>query len=340
MFLPKNAAILFGVCAALAACDGAPRRDLTAPDSEAGPLDAQSVSLLAPNTWAGKASLPGDRPRQGRTGLRASSLDNFIYVFGGRTPAGRSTRVDAYNITTNSWSPRAPLPSARANLNGASTINRLIYVTGGQANGSSFPLTRTLYVYNPATDNWVQKADMPQAGGCGAQGVIGGLLYVYVGCTNVQSHHLFRYNPATNIWVTRAAPPTRHSIPAAAGVISGRFYLAGGATGGVPNNRTLDVYNPVTNTWTTRAPMPGAQGVSATGVIGGRLFAAGGVDAMFLPIGTLRVYNPVTNIWTTRAPMPAPRFDAAGTPAAGLLFVIGGSGANGSFSGRNEAYTP
>lgn len=183
---------------------------------------------------------------------------------------------------------------------------------------------------------------MPQAGSCGAQGVIGGLLYVYVGCTNVQNgHHLFRYNPATNIWVTRAAPPSRHVSPAAAGVINGRFYLAGGiANGGLPNNLTLDVYNPTTNTWTTRAPLPGEQAASATGVIGGRLFAAGGVDDMFLPIGTLRVYNPATNRWTTRAPMPAPRFDAAGTPAAGLLFVIGGGTPNGGLTGRNEAYTP
>jgi N-acetylneuraminic acid mutarotase len=339
MFQLKNAAILFGLCAALVACDGAPTRDLTAPDPAAGALDAQNVSLLAPsNTWTGKASLPGDRPRQGRSSLKASSLDNFIYVFGGEAPAGISARVDAYNITTNSWSPRAPLPSARLLLNGASTINRLIYVTGGF--NSAFAFTKTLYVYNAATDSWVRKADMPQTGSCGAQGVIGGLLYVYVGCTNASNaHHLFRYNPATNIWVTRAAPPTRHVNPAAAGVITGKFYLAGGFSNVSTDNLTLDVYNPATNTWTTRAPLPGAQRAGATGVIGGKLFAAGGDAGTASPIGTLRVYDPATNLWTTKAPMPTPRGDAAGTPAAGLLFVIGGHALN-SFTGRNEAYTP
>jgi N-acetylneuraminic acid mutarotase len=331
-----HCAILLGISAlalSLSSCND-DQPDLVSPQGPQPSRVEQAAALLAPNTWATKAVMP-----QGRSQVKSTSYNNLIFVIGGRTPlGGPRTRVDAYNITTNTWSSRAPLPSARTALNGATTINGVIYVTGGF--NTSFALTKTVYAYNVSTNTWTRKADMPQVGSCGAQGTIGGLLYVYAGCTNVPNgDQLFRYNPASNTWVTRAPPPTQHASPAAAGVINGRFYLAGGITDGAQSNPTLNVYNPATNTWATRAPMPGEQSNSATGVIGGRLFAAGGADQNGTT-GTLRVYNPATNTWATRAPMTTPRFDAAGTPAAGLLWVMGGVNSAGNTTNKNEAYTP
>ncbi len=52
----NNAGILFGLCFALAACDGSDR-DLTSPGADPGALDPQSASLLsAGNTWATRRS--------------------------------------------------------------------------------------------------------------------------------------------------------------------------------------------------------------------------------------------------------------------------------------------
>jgi len=75
-----------------------------------------------------------------------------------------SRAVEAYTLSTNSWSARKPLPNARFESNGASVINGRLYVTGG-CSGSFFSTcspTKTLYVYNPATNAWSRKADMPR----------------------------------------------------------------------------------------------------------------------------------------------------------------------------------
>jgi N-acetylneuraminic acid mutarotase len=308
----------------LAACD----EGVT--PTQPGTLDAQSVSLLAPsNTWVAKRQLP-----TARFHARAATLNNIIYVVGGtnRTLV-HLRRVDAYDVATNTWSVRHELPSARSYFNGVSVISGMLYVTGGYINGHFGRPVKTLFVYDPGTDTWTAKHDMPQAGACGAQGVIAGKLYVYIAC-DVGTNKLFRYNPVTDHWITLAPPPNPHVLGEGR-VLGGEFYLAGGS-----EEDKLDAYNPATNTWRTRAPMPAPSGVTASAVLNGKLFVAGGIDPETrIPLATLRVYTPTTNTWTTKASMPTARLTAAGAAAGGLFFVIGGEEA-GQVSRKVEAYTP
>jgi N-acetylneuraminic acid mutarotase len=268
-----------------------------------------------------------------RDSHRASTLNNIIYVVGGRNRNGPLRRVDAYDFVANTWSIRQSLPKARFDLNGVSVIGGRLYVTGGFDNAGI--LTKTLYVYNPRTNLWVQRADMPQAGGCGIQGVIAGLLYVYAGCTATGQGRMFRYSSATNTWITLATPPSEHFY-GGGGVIGGKFYLAGGGF----DRDKLDVYNPATNTWTTRAPMAAPAGDVASTVLNGKLYVAGGRglgDGGVL--ATLRVYSPGTNRWTIRTPMPTRRHVMAGAAAGGLFFVLGGI-ENSVATRTVVAYTP
>jgi N-acetylneuraminic acid mutarotase len=333
MFPKQNAAILWSLCAALAACDGAPGPDLTAPEAGGGMADEQRVKALAPsNTWATKRNL-----RAARHSMVAGAINNVIYVVGGRNAAGNSTpTLQAYDLATNIWSARRSLPAARWWAHGASTLNGQLYVAGGY--GSTGGPSKTLYVYDPAANAWMRKADMPEVGCCGAQKVIGGQLYVYNGAYN----HFFRYNPGTNSWVTLAPPPSEHLF-GVAGVIGGRFYLTGGETNDPANrfNSSLHVYNPATNTWSTRASIPAAVTIYMhSGVLAGKFYVAGGLDDNGEPTGTLRVYTPGTNSWTTKAPMPGPRYLGAAAVAGGMLFVIGGSETGFDVSRKVEAYTP
>lgn len=325
---PKHiAAILFGLGSITPACDSNPHRDFTGPNSTAEKLDPE---LRLANTWAAKRPTPA-----ARLSMQAGTIDSFIYVVGGVGNSVTTRRVERYNVLRNLWSSGTALPSARAGLNGASSINRRLYVTGG-LNSSGTP-TRTLYVLDPATGSWLRRADMPQAGCCGGQGVIGGQLYVYT-VRGSTAHGFFRYNPANNQWVTRALPPSRHAGPAA-GAIGGKFYLAGGTRNGFTANVALHVYDPATNSWSTRAPLPMGQARMASAVIGGKLYAAGGVNAG-QTMDTLRVFDPATNAWTKKAPMPTERTDPAGAAANGLFFVIGGVTSIGDTTTKVEAYTP
>lgn len=336
----KSAVMLFGLLSALGACDDTPTRDLTAPDPEA-------AALTVSNTWSTRRS--GFLPA--RADMKAGTIHNIIYLVGGDTRHAGSralVNVEAYNVATNTWSRRRQLPDGRSAIHGASAIGGKLYVSGGLKilPPGSFRETRTLFVYNPVTNTWVRKADMPAAGFDGAQGVIGGRLYVYVGNDFFTSgDHFFRYNPATNTWVTLPRPPVQHAS-GMGGVINGKFYLVGGFGFFSDANATLNVYDPATNTWTTKASMTEPRLHLAGGVIKGKLYVAGGSTigktGGFTVRATLEVYNPATDRWTRKRSMPTARSSAAGAVASGRLFVIGGDlgPAGGPQTTKVEAYTP
>jgi N-acetylneuraminic acid mutarotase len=322
----------------LAACNTAPD-DPTEPTAPTAKAEAAVLALA--NTWATKAPIP-----RAATSAAAGAINNVIYFVGGLVLTNHALVatdvVRAYTIATNSWSLRAKLPGKRIGPNGASTLNGRLYVSGGV--NSSGVATKTLFEYNPGTNTWTQKANMPFGGSCGAQGVIAGQLYVYTvqgnGCST--QHRFFRYNPGSNTWTTLPAPPSRHAS-GVGGVIGGKFYLAGGTIdNSTTPNLALHVYNPALNAWVARAPLPSPQQNTAGGALLGKLYLAGGTDFTqpgFPTIATVRSYDPGSNTWSTRAPMLTARESAAGTNSGGKLWIISGFSDAGR-STKNEAYTP
>jgi len=167
-------------------------------------------------------------------------------------------------------------------MNGVSTIGGKLYVAGG-VNGNAVEVS-TLYVYDPRTNTWTRKADMPERGGCGAQGVIDGQLYVYVGsnCGHSLEGHFYRYTPATDQWTTMPSPSGEHLFPEGA-AIGGKFYLVG-STLGAGSGDQLEVYNSRTNVWTTKAPMPEPSSeIMASAVLNGKFYVAGGLVRAQVP---------------------------------------------------------
>jgi N-acetylneuraminic acid mutarotase len=315
-----------------AGCTSSPNSDPTAPEEESVTLEPQSVSLLsAGNTWATKRS--GLSPA--RMFMKAGTIKNVIYVVGGDAGGANThalSNVDAYDVATNTWSRRQPLPGGRSRMNGASVIDGKLYLTGGfrhaaGVGGDHYVLSETLFVYDPETNIWVRKSAMPVAGLGGAQGVIGGFLYVYLGGSTDGQTRFLRYNPATNAWAKRTSPASNPGEGVVGGVINGKFYLAGGTFGGGPGSlatAALIVYNPATNSWTTKASMLTARRNHAGAVINEKLYVAGGNDNSDGTLKTAEVYDPVTNRWTSIASMPTEQGGAASTVASGKLFVIGG----------------
>jgi N-acetylneuraminic acid mutarotase len=295
------------------------RESPTAPEAE--------PALATSNTWMQKRSLT-----PWRMFMAAGTINGVIYVVGGR---GRESatlrRVDAYHVTTNTWSQVAPLPAARARPNGASMINGKLYVTGGS--NRDYKWTKTLFVYDPGTNSWTRKADMPRPSCDGDQGVIAGQLYVYTGCpiSANMGAVFFRYNPATDTWVKRAAPPTDH-FSGAGTAVGGRFYLGGGyrectecgEPGITINTYSFHAYNPSTNTWATKPSIAShtASGMAAA-AMNGKLWFAGGVGWEFQS-DELQVYDPMANTWVSKAPLPIQASSGAAAMAGGKLFYISG----------------
>lgn len=330
--------------------------DTTAPST--GPTTGAPELAVASNTWNTRRDMWGIERKDFVTATVPNSAgQSVVYVIGGRGASYVGlTSVMAYNVATNTWTLRAPLPFPLYGMNGAGVINGKIYIAGGYNYGTPMP---SLLVYDPAKNTWV-RSGMPRpredviAGGYGVTGVINGKLYVLTECiTTINQEYnscspdlLFRYNPATDRWVTLASPPENGSytnIGGAGGVIGGKFYVLG-YTQRYTGEGLLAMYDPATNQWTPKRGLGLPRWDAAAVVHAGKLYVIGGKKPN--PGGetfeTLRAniaFDPTTDRWTNYAPLPSAR-----TGLAGSLVTLNGQPRieviGGSRPGNNVQYIP
>jgi hypothetical protein len=113
----------------------------------------------ATDVWTDKGHTPSQgsgfatTPTHG-VGFAVAGLNGLVYEVGGATgsrpgPAGRVAIVDAYDPSTNSWTARLPMPTARSDLVLVS-VNGKLYAIGGVAGESwSDPPTDVNEAYIP-----------------------------------------------------------------------------------------------------------------------------------------------------------------------------------------------
>ena len=228
----------------------------------------------ATDTWTTKTNMPTERHN-----LAAGAIDGKLYVVGGWSYSFK-TALEVYDPATDTWSTKANMPTKREGL-AAAAIDGKLYVVGGW-NGSDFAgglrWRSTLEVYDPATNTWSTKANIPTPRTNPAAVAIDGKLYV-VGGRNVDGYAtgldvLEVYDPVTDTWSTKANMPTgRHGL--AAVPIFGLLYAVGGQNSqGL--SKKLEVYDPVTDDWSTLDDMSTARKWLAAAAIDGKIYAAGG----------------------------------------------------------------
>jgi len=235
----------------------------------------------ASDTWTTRASLPTPRKDLG-----AATVGGILYAVGGNTgckcsvtSGGPVGTVEAYDPATDTWTTKAPMPTARDYL-GVAAVDGIIYAVGG-SDAAGNVLT-TLEAYDPATDTWTTKAPMPTARFNPAVAAVNGVLYAVGG---YNSATVEAYDPLTDTWTTKAPMPTALWSVAAAGM-DGVLYAVDKSDLDV---KALRAYDPATDTWTAKAPML-SNNMSFFGVaaVAGRLYAVGGSDFW----GYLKAYQP------------------------------------------------
>ncbi len=330
----------------------------SSPTAPEAPLpQALDIGNLLTNRWYTKPDLPTARSR-----AAAATVNGLVYLIGGElytpepqgleaalrdgagsmaaitAPPLRSVDVYDPDQTYSPWRRAAALPSARSWTNGAAVINGKIYVSGG-VDSTSYTWTKTLFIYNPATNSWSKGPDMPQRTSGGVSGVINGKLYVVttpLADAETGMSRIYRYDPATNKWTSLAGTIYPH-FAGTGGAVGGKFYIVGGFAGKHDHGQ-VEEYDPATNVWTFKGERPVARSGAAGAVINGKLYVAGGV-ANSSVTDKHEVYDPANNIWTERRAMLAPRYGAAAVRRNGILYVLGGMTASG-LSKANESYVP
>jgi hypothetical protein len=132
--------------------------------------------------------------------------------------------------------------------------------------------------YNPITEVWTQKADMPTARCSLSACVLDGKIYAIGGATEdwrVFSYkHVEVYDPSTDTWTRESDMPTQRWGLGTC-VVDGKIYAIGGGLGSDPITAN-EVYVPITDTWTTKSPMQQKRFGLFVGSIGDKIYAIGG----------------------------------------------------------------
>ena len=120
-------------------------------------------------------------------------INGKLYVAGGRNAAGTAVAtLHVYNPATNTWSTKAPMPSARFRAAGQ-VINGRLYVVGG--NDAAGVVLATTLAYDPATNQWSTKAAMPTARTRLGAAVVNNQLYAVGGWATNDFAKVEKYTP-------------------------------------------------------------------------------------------------------------------------------------------------
>jgi len=220
------------------------------------------------------------------------------------------------------WEIKADMKIQRQELSPASAVvDGKIYIFGGSDGPPAWKTYAPVEVYDPATDTWETKTDMPTPRAGLSTSVVDGVIYTiggWWGWTTVEA-----YDSVANTWVMKAPMPTIRSHFSTS-VVNGIIYAIGGSKGNLEGGRgysTVEAYNPVTDTWEQKKEMPTARTGLSTSVVDGKIYAVGGSW-----LSTVEVYDPTTDAWTRALDMPTPRVFLSTGVVDGKIYAIGGQG--------------
>ena len=264
------------------------------------------------NRWSSRPDLPMGLHHAG-----AAVLDGALYVVGGFTVSddtlwNPSDRVFRFNPADETWTERAPLPTARGGL-AVTTLRGKLYAVSGY-DGRRNPAA--VEVYDPALDQWAAVAPLPTPRDHLVAVALGETLYAIGGRVRLNYREnlstVEAYQAESNQWISKAGMPTPRS-GIAAGVLNGWVYVFGGESGEGTFHQN-ERYNARLNRWQTMAPMPTARhGLGAAAVDGHIYVLSGGPQ----PGGSYSRFNEIFI-----PPSPSRPVRAGRTPAAHIGSIM------------------
>ena len=173
---------------------------------------------------------------------------------------------------------------------------------------------KDLWAYNPQSDSWTQKADLPGPARRDAISfVVDNFAYVGSGMDSISGpsgttlKDFWRYEPSTNTWAAIADFPGAggEGIYFATGFsVGGKGYLCGGKMGSTLYSSQLWEYKPSNNQWLQRANFPGGVRYQMLSfVVGSKAYVGMGTDQNIFK-KDVYCYDPGANNWQAIAPFP------------------------------------
>ena len=316
--------------------------------------------LVVSNSFAGGWEQVTELPIW-RMGDAAAAVRGKIYLIGGFDHhenlgggAPALSTVDVYDTQTNTWHAAANMPTPRVAPQTAVFSNE-IYVFGGydrKGPRGAFRYKRNVEMYDPETDTWVKKRNMPTLREGFSTALVNGKVYLIGG--RIHDKKLGEgaatglvevYDPLTNRWEKGADMPTERGETDAV-VIGGKIYVLGGYTWlKVPGLAErfvtrIEEYNPKTDKWRKLPDMPMFRGWFATVAVDNEIYTLGGMnleDRRIAYISDVDAYNPTVGKWRKVESMILLKGTTA-VVVKGTIYALGGVIGGGRFSPIVEAF--
>ncbi len=211
--------------------------------------------------WSNLTAIDG--PRWGSYG---AGVNGKFYITGGlfQTSSGYSfvVRTAEFDPAKNSYSLKAQMPVPVVQMAGTVVNGKILLFGGVSVSGNQFALTRTVQMYDPATDTWTKITDGPAAASGMSAVAIGNTVYLIGGNAGGSDFPNVYKGTFNGTDITDWAPTTDLPVATsggAAGVLNGKIVYTGGRNGQILSTRTF-IYDPATRKWTSSfgLPMPSA----------------------------------------------------------------------------------
>jgi N-acetylneuraminic acid mutarotase len=195
---------------------------------------------IAANRWQQWVSLPAIR-----FGGAAFIANGHLHFVGGakadrETPASDHWAINLSN-TSAGWQRKANMPVAQDHVSHA-TVNGRVYILGGEhghaglndGDDATYVQHKFTFEYNPATNTWARKADMPIASSHmeGGTFVINGKIVLVGGVLTGGGDNTTNrgrvYDPARNTWTTLSTRYPRRVLGPTGGYWNGKIYMTDG----------------------------------------------------------------------------------------------------------------
>ena len=252
-----------------------------------GPFGMSLVEVYDPQTnmWERLTDMPTVR-----SGAKAAVVAGRIYVLAGRVGKDRQAVnlttlkvVEMYDPETDTWVRKQDMSRRRAAF-GIGVVAGKIYAIGGTVDLQPEVPWRVdlVEVYDPATDTWAKRADMPTRRRAVKAAVIRDTLYAiggsgwppaggggpFLGTIEV-------YEPRINRWTKRPDMPNPRTVFSTV-VVADKIYLMSGIRAGDGRLAPVEVYDPATERWRVVSAKPTVKSPFGVAAVNGKIYIFGG----------------------------------------------------------------
>jgi N-acetylneuraminic acid mutarotase len=246
--------------------------------------------------------------------------------------------LDAWQAGDASWEPRAPLPTPRGHVTGASVSGYIYAISGALPHDPFSADLMDVYRYDPRTDAWSDAASLPFPLSHNEPGtfVRDGQIWMVGGRSKGRSlaaWDIMIYDPPADLWLRWRSLPQPLLAPAAA-AIGDELFVAGGADMEINPETVTGVWRASLKPgWWGSTPIPEPVEEVAAGIVGNRLVVVGGGSS------STQIFDVSGSYWMAEmrrtAPRPLVGHGHAAEVLGDSLYLLGGIDAG---AGRMQVY--